>query len=257
MEQKEFTEKSGIAFKELFIVFKRFWILLLALVLACAVFFSWNDKRTHAPYTYTAKTTLHLDIGNTSNAEGYISAIQAITQLSLFREDVTSKKLQNISVYKDRYNYVESKYSQHVALNGYYWINYSEDSIMFEVYYSTTTSYENAKFTLKQIVLSIMNFTNMEDDEGSYQLENLADIIRWLEKDIYNEERNVSQTPYNNPTAFITGIFFGAILSAIIVLFVYKLDDTVKSKEELERLTGALFITYVEDIKEDKGGSRK
>ena len=256
MEQKEFTEKSGIAFKELFIVFKRLWILLLALVLACAVFFSWNDKRTHAPYTYTAKTTLQLDINNTSNAESYITAIKSIMNLSLFREDVTSKKMEKIFIDKDRYDYVEDKYWQYVSLNGYYWLNYSEDSIMFEVYYSTTVSANVAKYTLKQIVLSIMNFTNMEDDNGGYQLKNLADIVRWPEEDVY-QDQTIYGTPYSNSRAFIIGIFVGLILSAIIVLFVYKLDDTVKTKEELERLTGALFITYVEDIKEDKGGSRR
>lgn len=259
MEQKELTEKSGIAFKELFIVFKRLWILLLALVFACAAFFSWNDKRSHAPYTYTAKTTLQLDINNTNNAEGYISAIQDIMKLSLFARDVNEKIMTTLYEDDDRYKYVEQeKYDRGLVnfYNGYYWISANENSIMFEIYYATTTSKEHAKATLNQIVFSIMNFTNMEDGEGGYQLKNLADIIEWPEEKIY-QNQSVSVTAYNNSRAFIIGIFFGLILSAVIVLFVYKLDDTVKTKEELERLTGALFLTYVEDIKEDKGGARK
>ena len=46
-------------------------------------------------------------------------------------------------------------------------------------------------------------------------------------------------------------------MSAALVLIIYKLDDTIKSKEELERLTGVMFITYIEDIGEvkEKGAS--
>jgi capsular polysaccharide biosynthesis protein len=50
-------------------------------------------------------------------------------------------------------------------------------------------------------------------------------------------------------------VVLGMLISAALVLLIYKVDDTIKSKEELERLTGAMFITYIEDIGDIKGGS--
>ena len=90
-------------------------------------------------------------------------------------------------------------------------------------------------------------------------MKTIANVVVWPDsvKTDYETNYQVGVNPYSNSRTFIIGIFFGLILSAVIVLLVYKLDDTVKTKEELERLTGALFLSYVEDIKDEKGGARK
>ena len=70
------------------------------------------------------------------------------------------------------------------------------------------------------------------------------------------ESMNSWVVPKNTKRFTLIGFLAGILIDIVIVFLVYKLDDTVKTKEELERLTGALFITYVEDIEDDKGGRR-
>ncbi len=254
MEQKETPEKGGIAFRELFIVFKRLWIILLAIVAACVAFVTWDDDRKHADYSYSSNATLIVNVPNTSNAETLVETFTELVRSSVVAKDVNTKSIEKEYGNEDgRYHYVSAE--EYVNVNyyaGYISVSYQEGLPFIYISFTTVTPGAVANTTLKQIIYSLQNVANMGNGLGGNQFENLAGKIA-----IFEEPCAPYSIPYTNSMTPIIGIALGLIISAVIVLLVYKFDDTIKTKEELERLTGALFITYIEDISEEKGGARK
>ncbi len=254
MEQRETPEKGGIAFRELFIVFKRLWIILFAVIAGCVALVTWLDDRKNADYSYRSDATLIVNVPNTTSAETLVETFTELVYSKAVAKDVNTKSIEKEFGNEDgRYIYVSSE--DYASVNYYsgsisVW---SQEGLPFiYISFTTTTPGAVAKITLTQIINSLQNVANMGNGLGGNQFENLAGKVA-----VFEEACNAYSIAYNNPTTPIIGVALGVIISAVIILLVYKLDDTVKTKEELERLTGALFITYIEDIAEDKGGARK
>ncbi len=254
MEQRETPERGGIAFRELFIVFKRLWIILLAIVAGCVALVTWMDDRKNADYSYRSDAKLIVNVPNTNSAESLIETYCELVNSSVVAKDVTSKSLQTKYGNEDgRYTYVSQEDYAYVNYYGGYVSVWSQEGLPF-IYISFTTTIPGkvASTTLTQVINSLKNTANMGNGMGGNQFENLAGKL-----EVFEEPCNAYAIPYSNSSVPIIGVALGLIISAVIVLLVYKFDDTVKTKEELERLTGALFITYIEDISEEKGGAHK
>jgi len=264
MEKKEIVDQSGITFKGLLIVFKRIWYLLLALVVVCGAGYTLFDDYAHRSqkYYYTSTARMKVaDIDVKGLSEVY-DIVRAYLTHDVLIEDVVGKTIasntDNTSSGRDFLYVDEIEYTNGNVVkdsNQWRW-GISMSSNILPYFTISLTSYsmtpKQVQVTLQQICRSLINVL------GS--TETSTDATSYLDgKIIIDKEAYLPVTPgeYSNPSAPIIGVAIGLILSVAIVLLVYKLDDSVKSKEELERLTGVMFITYIEDIGDIKGGSKK
>lgn len=249
-EKRELVEKSGVTFKELFIVFRRLWVVMLAVVVIVASGITFiANKRT--AQTYCASVQLRVRANNPDTASDLAGQFISLINVRDFSDDVNKgSKAETVST--DEYNYVSEEFRQYVIFEGSWRVNaYAEDNtVYFTVSYTSTYNETVARYTLQQIVYSLDNVANLSDDDG-YVSPYLAGKLVYQGRSIY------TWTPEKNTKRqTLIGVILGIVLDAVIVFLVYKLDDTIKTKEELERITGALFITYIEDIEEEKGGLR-
>lgn len=249
-EKRELVEKSGVTFKELFIVFKRLWVVMLAVVVIVAAGMTFIANKKTAQ-TYCASVELRVRANNPDTASDLAEQFMSLINVRDFVDDVyKGGSLETTSSGKNVY--VSREYRKYVVFEGSGRISAyaSDNTVYFTVTYTSTHSETVAKWTLQQIVYSLDNVANMSDHDG-YVSPYLAGKL------VYEGRAIGTWTPEKNTSRqTLIGVVLGVLLDALIVFLVYKLDDTIKTKEELERITGALFITYIEDIEEEKGGHR-
>ena len=262
MEKKEILDQSGVTFKGLFIVFKRFWYLLLAIVILCGTCFTLLDtyKNRYRKYTYTSGATLYLYNVSNSELKTTYERLSAYLNDPMLKQDVQYKKIQSLAqengVTSRVYDYVDQSCYDNGLINVYGGVFYliPTGTETFYIYFSSySMTPAQVQATLNQVCKSLTNLLGYSwlvgDTMQSVASSNLEGKVFVSKDGAYLPS---SPTIYKNPKAPIIGIALGLLLSAALILIVYKLDDTIKSKEELERLTGVMFITYIEDIGETK-----
>lgn len=252
-EKRELVEKSGVTFKELFIVFKRLWVVMLAVVVivTAGITFIANKKTAQ---TYCASVQLRVRANNPDTASDLAEQFMSLINVRDFTDDVSNGRRADTTGSDGNVYVSEEIFDDYVKFEGSGRISAyaSDNTVYFNVTYTSTYNETVARYTLQQIVYSLNNVANMSDDDG-FVSPYLAGKL------VY--EQGISKistwTPEKNTKRqTLIGVILGVLLDALIVFLVYKFDDTVKTKEELERITGALFITYIEDIEEEKGGHR-
>jgi capsular polysaccharide biosynthesis protein len=255
-ETREIIEKNGVTFKDLFIVFKRLWLLLLAVIMICSAGLTLLSEKKTAQ-THVAYATLVVDASSADLRSSLADTYIFLLSENIFNSDVSSRTLKD-SEYRPPndsgyFKYVSDEERPFVVHDGYV-SAYAQDGIPFiTISYTSVHSQYVAQITLKQIILSLQNVAKMMSEDGKYVFE--------LEKGRISQlggSDNISSysPPKNTQKATFIGILLGLIVDAAILLLVYKLDDTIKTKDELERITGVTFIAYIEDIEDERGGKR-
>ena len=254
-EKRELAEKGGVTFKDLFIVFKRLWRILLAvlIIVTAGMTFLGSKKQVQ---TYSASATLVVK----ANTQSYASELTE-TYITLLHEGVLASDVykcnsdRSTGVWEEDFKYVAEEEKHLVIFEGLgkIYATASEGLPFITVSYNSTHSRQVAEKTLEQIIYSLQNVSKMRNSSDELIMPYGAGNVEKLGS---MESMNSWVVPKNTKRFTLIGLLMGILIDIVIVFLVYKLDDTVKTKEELERLTGALFITYVEDIEDDKGGRR-
>ena len=121
----------------------------------------------------------------------------------------------------------------------------ADDELQVFVTYTTTTSPEVAKATVNKFVDELVEKSNAKNSEGNY-------IYPWAQTiniDGYAEG-------YSRSNSWLTYFLLTGV-AAFVLFYAYYLlmtliDDTVKSKREVELLTGYNVMAYIEDIDLEK-----
>ena len=112
-------------------------------------------------------------------------------------------------------------------------IKYSEDSLIFTLSYTDTTSV-GAEAKLEAIIASAKL--------------NLDQYIQASEVNLKPVQNRADRKTNNRHVEFaIYGFMIGLVVSCAGVLVAYALDNTVKDKREIEEITGANLIAYIDN----------
>lgn len=113
-------------------------------------------------------------------------------------------------------------------------VKYSEDSLIFQISYTDADKFSAVK-KLDAVIKSAAN--------------NLPDFVSAAEVTLTPVQNDAKVTEDNGLMKFILiGFALGAVLSIGTVLVIGLLDSTIKSKEELEEITGAHLLAKITDV---------
>ena len=233
--EQNVTKEPNLLRQRLLYLYKRLWIIILAGVLGACMGFGVN--KLFAKPTYTATATVLL-IANLDDTNASSSAQTNATLAQMFLPETA--RLIRSPAYVNKAN---EKLDQ-ADLTDIGYINARRigltvnDTLIFKITYTDATE-QGAITKLKAIIATAE--------------ENLADPLIGIQasnvnlKPMYNEgaikaPKNSSLTSY-----VLIGAAAGLVLSAAILLLINALDNTVKSKEDLEEIAGASVVAYIED----------
>ena len=120
-------------------------------------------------------------------------------------------------------------------------IQYNENSLIFTMSY-TDASKKVATDKLQAVYLAAN--------------EKLSEYIKAENVSLLQTNNNPSVSVNDGfMKTIIFGLLIGVVLSVIIVIVKYVLDNTIHDKQEFEEITGTSVIAYIDKVKKD--GSRK
>ncbi|MBO4963080.1 MAG: hypothetical protein J6C97_04810 [Clostridia bacterium] len=282
MEKKEILDQSGVTFKGLFLVFKMIWYWLLAIIIICGASVTLLDMNANKARKYVCSSSVRMVLKDVpySSLETTYQRLQAYLALPELRSDVSGtdssgkivghwieNNADKNGVDNVDFEYVDQKYYDQGLVNiygGSTYISASSTEFFTIVFSSYSLTPQQVKVTAYQIAKSLINVLGARWIQADDQSINSASI-NLVGKVAISVEQNLDDPSglparvlaYKPTKAPVIGIVLGMLISAALVLLIYKVDDTIKSKEELERLTGTMFITYIEDIGDIKGGSEQ
>lgn len=193
--------------------------------------------------TYTVNRSFILGIENSGTTENNVSTLgqlyipQVVNYIKTYADDAT--QIYNKNTRDDGI----------VSANAV-GVRYNEDSLIFTLTYTDYT-YEKAAAKLHSLYLvSVERLSSDVMDANGDAYIKLIDTDNVIVSVINNKYEGFSYTQNNGFTKFLfIGAALGVIVSLIVVLLSYSLDNTVKDKDELEQLTGSSIIGYIEKIK--------
>ncbi len=129
-------------------------------------------------------------------------------------------------------------------------VSYSSDELQIFISYTTTTSSETARATVVAIADSVCQISKTKEN-GQY-------IYLW------STTLHVDDVPKNNPAGVNRWTLYTLIAAVglFVIFYVYYLimtliDDTIKSKREIEMISGFNVMAYIEEIGNGKSSSSK
>ena len=272
-ENKMEVERS-ITLIDLWIIIKKYWVQLVTISLVVAIvvgIFSYIFVKR----TYTATTSLMINASDVYDSTG--SASQANTTknygLSLYpsisdmlrRTHVVTNNMKSVTKDELRAFYTDwDKTITDEKFNAeYYEIDFdvkplditcsqtAADSLMFTISYTSTESAIVAKSTINAIAFSLIEVSDTKkvgEDGYSYPFGGMLSPV----------ELATNATGAHPWRMYPIIAFFGMF----VLLYVYFLllnffDESVRSKTEIEDITGFNVIAYIEDLTEKKSKKRK
>lgn len=229
------TDADGIGFAFLFGLLRRFWIFLLAMTLAgAAIGFLFALKKGDTVYTASKSVLVFAEIDGramTTNVSLTNRLIPSVRD-QIVTQPYIAKANENYATFCEENNKPEGKIS-----GGAIGIH-TDDSLIFTISY-TDENPDVAKEKL-QVYIDTVEVMLNSDESGL-----TGDAIMFSSIDYYP---SVSQSS-DFMKYMIIFTFGGLLVGAAVVLVLSLFDPTVNDREELERLTGAHVIGYIDDIK--------
>ncbi len=241
---QQMNESSGISFAELWLIFKRFFLQIVIITvfftLVAGVFFKLAIK---TDYTASAKIIVNpanLDLGSSSGAYEERNKVELAKEML----PTISELVTNTNAVTDRVN----ENSQNLAnldknvKSSSIKFSYAEDSVIFTISYTTETSATAAVVTVKEIARVLVDeVSSVKNENGLYVyfFANALDCIQY-------PERASSSNKWFTYTLIVA--ILAVVLSYVLFLLLSIFDDTIKSKSEIERISGFNLIAFIEDI---------
>ena len=279
-------EKSGVTIYLIWHLFKKgiIWMIICALLVGGAAFYvSSNQPTTYVASkvvlmkaTITQNSTGGYNTNNTVAGKYYMSTITDFvkTQVVVKLANVIHTAEKNIpdntfdyseiayKIYDNTFNPAEYDSQNRISTSGYITAgNITLTPSEQENNYFITTTYGawgDDNLTVEQnkaemiarldsYIEAARVFVALKEDPS------VADSkSKFFEADItfntnLNPEATMHMTTYSKRNT-ILGAIIGVVLGYLLTVVIYLLDDTVKSKDELERLTGAKVVAMIEDM---------
>lgn len=275
--QQQIKEEKSI--QEILLVVRKNIVLILVLIIlggCCGLGYSFIKKPNYiATASVVYKAGLIMDDGSVSGG--------TVAEFNVMRAYVdTVVDFCDEGVVVDRANYYYVQYKNMVLANpNYSFFEFLENFVFTNDSYDAKTSLENIdrSYILKEKISTTMNRVVVDLDQFffviSYNDENALEarikcrlVVESVIKETNQTENGTNKyfdVVYNEiiplyegnwlPSASsdvskkklaLVGAFIGCIISATIVFGKSVLDSTVKSKEELEELTGATVLSVLE-----------
>lgn len=232
----ENQNKSGASRSLLDIVvllYSKLWIIILSVVLCALLGMALKLVRVKPTYVASKSVMLMTEISaDTTSNQGTTNASLAKLHLG------NAVSLMKSPAYMEYANNVYyNEYGEYGYINaGAISANYGEKVLIFTISYSDATP-EGAKKKLEAVIKSAQD--NLGDEQ-------IGLTVSGVQLKPTQNEINVSVT--NNFTVWIVvGGMLGLLGSVGLILLFNALDNTIKSKEELEEITGAGVIAYIDD----------
>ncbi len=246
MEERNYMQnEKSITISDIFILLKKYWLQVVSIIVVCTILLGVAAFVLAKP-KYSAKATIMVNyvaendsVSNNNTALGM--SLKLINTISDFAvSDIVQRDVK--SVIKGHETNVEANYRGGLS------IATDPDSLIITISYTTKTSPAAAVETVNQVVDSLINVANSVDNTGRKEFPTIYDTIkvvddatRWSKSETW-------------PTFVILGFVLGVVLAIAFIVIKFLLDDTIKSRGELERLTGYNVIAFIEDIEVGKKG---
>ncbi len=219
-ENMNVQEKSFPLFR---ILYKNLLIIIMSIVLAALLGLGYSMMRVAPTYQASRSVILRTTMeGSTSATEGALAKKYLPTVAKLVKSPVIIKEINE--AYEN---------NNEVISRGAIGVIYGEKSLIFTITYTDRTP-ELAEEKLNVIIQEFSKSDNFKDN------------IKAKEATLINTQKNcdiVKNTFYGKYT--VIGALAGAVISVLAVLLVYIMDNTIKTKEELEEVVGVDLLSYI------------
>lgn len=228
MSEERVSEMSFPFFK---VLVKNLLLIILVSVLCSLIGLGYSVLRVKPTYTASRSVILRTTLDQTGQAALANQATLGKMYLPSILEVIKSTDI--ISEANENYDNEEEK-----ILVSSVGMEYEVNSLIFELSY-TDKSPELAKEKLEVFIDTVSNEINKYIKAQDVKL-----IHTQRESDITKTEY------YTNYT--LIGLVAGIAISTVIVLLIYALDNTVKSKVEFEEMTGMTVLAFIDKNVEKK-----
>ncbi len=218
----------------LYLLYKNLFLIILVGILFTGIGLGIGYLRVKPVYTASKTVILRASVDNVSSSstdsknKNDVSLAKRL--LPNVAKDLTNERVQE---YANEYYTGEGFISR-----GGVRTEYTEDSFVFKISYSDTDKDAvNAK--LDAVIGGFNNYLDI--DNADYEVI-MAKDLRLVS--LQNRASEPTKT-YNITTYVILGAAVGVALAVAFVFLRYSLDNTVKSKEDFERLTGVSVLSYI------------
>lgn len=232
----ETVEQERTSTNILNLLYRKVWIIILAAVLCALIALGFN--LAFVKPVYTASETVLL-VTNVSNSSGnYDPKTDAsLAQLYLPETAQLIKSSYYIEKANEKYALAHPEADKNAIKASGVKVTYGEEIMIFTISYSDTTK-KGAIEKLKAVVASAQE--NLCKDEIGVHATEVA-----LKTTQHPDTENVAVS--NSKMMYLVlGALLGIIGSVAIILFVNAIDNTVKTKEEAEELTGASVVAFID-----------
>ncbi|MBO7344349.1 MAG: hypothetical protein J6U92_00225 [Clostridia bacterium] len=227
------------------LLLKNLLIIVLVAILCALLGLGYSIMRIKPVYTATKsvmiRTTLSAD--NSSSAlsnQAALSKIYLGTISNIIRGDEIIESADKI--YKEQNEIPETDKKKYVN-SGSVGMIYSSQSLIFKLTY-TDTSADLASLKLDAFISAVSSKVG-----GFVQAENVYIIETQKESDIAETKFYTKYT--------VIGLFAGVAISTLTVFLIYFLDNTIKRRDEMESITGAAVVAYIEKEADKPKKSKK
>lgn len=223
------NNNKGVPFFKL--LYKNVLLIVLITVLCTLLATAYNIAFVKPEHTASCTAILRTSVGDSTNAASNNAALGK-RFMPLVESFIKSPKW--ISLANEEYN--KDGYKGEISADNIA-INYNEDSLIFSLTYKSHSKDDAMKKL--DVVYRV--------------LENNIEILDAKEVKVKKTDRWVATSVDSGLTkAVLIGAVIGVVLSVMTVLIIYALDNTVRSKAEIEELTGVGVIAFIEKTKPQK-----
>lgn len=241
---EEKKESRSISIMDILILARKFWIFIVATIVICTVIGFIGAKVMDKPkYTATADIIVTYVDTSGSVAGDRNALLYGLELCGTVRDFAKTTSVYNdmkqyFSPESEKYNkYVEKGYRGAMSIT-----SADENTTVIHVSYSTYSGKQYAVETVNQIVNSIVDVANSRNEDGTPKFKALNGNIAPFDP---TDTASVS----NKKTMYVIGGFaIGCLISAGFIFLKHLLDDTIKSKHDIEESTGFKAIAFIEDL---------
>ncbi len=223
------TTKSSSIIK---VILKKLPFVILSTVLIGLIGFGYGVKKVKPVYTATTSVILRMSVGDVSTGASSGAKSNNDTTLSKLYLPTVTRLLKSNAVRRVS------------GVWGAVTTSYDTDSLIFSVSYAAESE-EKARNDLKALI-ETFNSEIKTLNEGEKYIMGKDISLQSLEND--KHPRPILIT-YDYTNYIIIGAAIGFVLSTVITFLIYLLDNTVKDREEMERLTGVSVIALIDKDK--------
>lgn len=237
------VQSKSFSLNELLIMFRKFWLSFVIIIVACTIVGGVSSLILAKP-TYTAKASIILQYETSSETVGDMrNAAYYGQQLVPTISDLLNSNSVYLDVKNSNKEHVETNYRKNLKVSS------SSDSLVLTISYSTKSGKIYAVETINQVLDSLQNIVNSKDGEGKPRYKLLCGNIAVLDQPSFENDVYNGVSVSNNKIVYVlVGFALGLIIAVVYLVVRFLIDNTIRTRQELESITGFKAIALIEDI---------